>query len=144
MNAADTNVWIYFHDRRDPAKYAAARQLITGMKDLLLPWQVGCEFMAASRKLEPFGFTNDMAWQALAAMQTASDEVALPDAADWSAARDLQRSDMLSFWDALLLATCIRHGVTTLYSEDFGSPRTIRGINVVNPFAAPPPPPPQP
>jgi len=27
--------------------------------------------------------------------------------------------------------------VTTLYSEDFGSPRTIRGISVVNPFATP-------
>lgn len=62
--------------------------------------------------------------------------VAMPDVSDWPAARELQSRDMLSFWDALLLATCMRHGVKTLYTEDFGSPRTLRGISIVNPFAS--------
>jgi predicted nucleic acid-binding protein len=137
MNAADTNVWVYFHDKRDPRKQAAAQTLVASLTRLILPWQVGCEFLAASRKLEPFGFTNDLAWQALEAMQRTAARVALPDPVDWVVARDMQRSDMLSFWDALLLATCVRHGVTTLYTEDFGSPRTIRGVKIVNPFATP-------
>ena len=135
MNAADTNVWVYSYDTRDPQKRDAARRLLVTLDDLVLPWQVGCEFMAASRKLVTIGFTNEMAWRALERMQQLADNVALPDPADWSTARDLQTTDMFSFWDALLLATCIRHGVTTLYSEDFGSPRAIRGINVINPFA---------
>ena len=134
MNAVDTNVWIYFHDKSDPAKHAEARKLVTGVTSVVLPWQVGCEFIAASRKLERFGFTNEMAWQALEAMQKAAAVIALPEPTDWSLARNLQQSDMLSFWDALLLATCIRHGVTTLYTEDMGSPRTIRGVQLRHPF----------
>jgi predicted nucleic acid-binding protein len=137
MNAVDTNVWIYSYDSRDPHKRALARRLVVTLDDMLLPWQVGCEFMAATRKLAAIHFTNEMAWRALDRMRQLADQIALPDAADWSTARDLQQNDMLSFWDALLLATCLRHGVTTLYTEDFGSPRTIRGINVLNPFAAP-------
>ena len=137
MNVADTNVWIYYHDARDPAKQAAASTVLDTVRPLVLPWQVGCEFMAASRKLLPFGFTEEMAWQALAAMQDVAALIALPNPVDWETARELQTGEMLSFWDALLLATCLRNGVTTLYSEDFGSPRTIRVISVVNPFATP-------
>jgi predicted nucleic acid-binding protein len=105
------------------------------VRPVLLPWQVGCEFIAASRKLEPFGFTNDMAWDALHDMQDSAAEIAIPNPLDWLAASHLQRTEMLSFWDALLIATCLRHGVTALYTEDFGSPRNIRGINIINPFA---------
>jgi hypothetical protein len=51
MNAVDTNVWLYSHDTRDPRKQALAQQLIASTRPLALPWQVGCEFIAASRKL---------------------------------------------------------------------------------------------
>jgi predicted nucleic acid-binding protein len=136
MNVVDTNVWIYIHDHRDPLKNQQAIALIARVRpNLLLPWQVGCEFLAASRKLQPLGFTNDQAWRALEQMRIAAQKVVMPEPRDWSAARDLQQQDMLSFWDALLMATCIRAGVTTVYTEDFGSPRIIRGVNVVNPFA---------
>jgi predicted nucleic acid-binding protein len=137
MNAVDTNVWIYSYDARDPAKQQQAGAIVTalaGAHTLILPWQVGCEFLAASRKLLPQGFTNDLAWQALANMRRMSEALALPDALDWDAARQFMAQDMLSFWDALLLATCIRHGVATLYTEDMGSPRTIRGVQLRHPF----------
>lgn len=57
MNAIDTNVWLYGQDTRDPQKQAIAQQLIATTRPLALPWQVGCEFIAASRKLAAVGFT---------------------------------------------------------------------------------------
>ncbi|MBY0513446.1 MAG: hypothetical protein K2P78_05990 [Gemmataceae bacterium] len=41
---------------------------------------------------------------------------------------------MLSFWDALLVAACLRGGVTVLYTEDMGAPRVIGALSLVNPF----------
>lgn len=139
MNALDTNIWIYLHDTRDPWKHQKAQEVYALVDALVLPWQVGCEFIAASKKLAPLGFSQDRAWQELSDMRASADLIALPDPVDWDLARDLQRREMLSFWDALLLATCMRCGVNTLHTEDIGSPRIIRGLELRNPFLAPSP-----
>lgn len=55
MNAVDTNILLYLHDPRDPIKQEKAERLITSLTDAVLLWQVACEFVAASRKLAPFG-----------------------------------------------------------------------------------------
>jgi predicted nucleic acid-binding protein len=55
MNAVDTNLLIYVHDPRDPPKQATADALVKSLIDGVLLWQVACEFIAASRKLEPYG-----------------------------------------------------------------------------------------
>ena len=78
MNAIDTNVWIYCHDVRNPEKQQVAQRLIETLEPIGLLWQVGCEFIAAARKLEPFGFTQEQAWQSLADMQAMADAVLLP------------------------------------------------------------------
>ena len=65
MNAVDTNVLIYVRDPRDRAKQKRAVELTTGLSDGALLWQVACEFIAASRKLAPFGFTQAQAWHEL-------------------------------------------------------------------------------
>ena len=61
MNVIDTNIWIYLHDSRNPAKQLKARHVIATAHPLALPWQVGCEFIAASRKLQALGFSEDQA-----------------------------------------------------------------------------------
>jgi predicted nucleic acid-binding protein len=66
MNAVDTNVLIHVRDPRDPVKQQKAVQLTTGLSDSALLWQVACEFVAASRKLTPFGFTQAQAWREVA------------------------------------------------------------------------------
>lgn len=134
MNAIDTNVWLYSHDNRDPNKQALAQHLISTTRPLALPWQVGCEFIAASRKLAAAGFTESHAWAALAAMQLLADIVLLPVPNLWQVAQSLQAQYTLSIWDALLLAACLQGGVNVLYTEDIGAPRTIAGISLVNPF----------
>ena len=137
MNAIDTKVWIYRDDTRDPVKQAKAAQLIGTIRPLVLPWQVGCEFVAAARKLQPLGFSEDDAWDALEDMQVMADVVLLPVLDLWSETRSLQARYSLSFWDALLVATCLRGGFAVLYTEDLGAPRTIDALSLVNPFTGP-------
>lgn len=134
MNAFDTNVWLYSHDTRDPHKQTLAQQLIATVRPLALPGQVGCEFIAASRKLAPAGFTAAQAWSSLAAMRILADVILLPVPDLWPETQALQGRYSLSFWDALLIATCPRDGVKVLYTEDIGAPRTIDTLSLVNPF----------
>ena len=138
MNAIDTNIWLYSHDVRDPTKELVAQNLIACTLSLALPWQVGCEFIAGSRKLAPQGFDEVKAWLALAAMQAMASIILLPIPQLWVDTRDLQQRFSLSFWDALLIATCIRGGVQTLYTEDIGSPRSIDNRTLANPFLSRP------
>jgi predicted nucleic acid-binding protein len=137
MNAHDTNIWIYSHDTRDPAKQQIAQQVLATTKPFALLWQVGCEFLAASRKLQPLGFTEDQAWQALTDMQATAAAIVLPAIQVWPEARSLQTRYSLSFWDALLVAACIRGGVQVLYTENIGSPCTMDTLSLVNPFVVP-------
>lgn len=134
MNVLDTNIWLYSHDTRDPHKQALAQQLIATVRPLALPWQVGCEFVAASRKLAPTGFTETQAWSALVTMRALADAVLLPVPDLWPETQALQGRYSLSFWDALLVAACLRDGVKVLYTEDLGAPRTIDRLSLVNPF----------
>lgn len=69
MNAVDTNVLIYVRDPRDPVKQQRAVQLTTRLSDGVLLWQVACEFVAASRKLASFGFTQAQAWHEVARLR---------------------------------------------------------------------------
>lgn len=140
MNVIDTNLWLYSHDMRDQFKQGIAQQLIATTRPLALPWQVGCEFVAASRKLATVGFTESQAWAALVAMQAIADVILLPVPDLWPETQALQGRHSLSFWDALLASTCLRGSVTVLYTEDMGAPRTINGLSLVNPFLGPPKP----
>jgi len=65
MIALDTNVLIYCCDRRDPRRQQLALDLVAGITNGILPWQVACEFIAPSRKLAEQGFTATQAWQRL-------------------------------------------------------------------------------
>jgi len=49
-------------------------------------------------------------------------------------ALDLAKRYSLSYWDSLILGACKDAGVTTLYTEDIGSPAVIDGIQLVNPL----------
>ena len=73
-------------------------------------------------------------------MQVFADVILLPVPDLWLETQGLQSSYSLSFWDALLVAACLRGGVKVLYTEDMGSPRNIGGLSLVNPFLVPPTP----
>jgi predicted nucleic acid-binding protein len=62
MIAIDTNVLIYACDQAGPRRQKIALDLIANAHDGVLLWQVACEFLAASRKLDKQGFTPAHAW----------------------------------------------------------------------------------
>jgi predicted nucleic acid-binding protein len=65
MTAFDTNTLIYSCDLRDSCRQERAFELLSGASDGVILWQVAVEFIAASRKLAPQGFTPDQAWARL-------------------------------------------------------------------------------
>lgn len=57
---------LYTCDKSEPERQQKALALIDRVTDGVLPWQVACEFIAASRKLQGQGFTPAAAWDRLA------------------------------------------------------------------------------
>jgi predicted nucleic acid-binding protein len=136
MNAVDTNVLVYVHDPRDPKKQETAISLLDSLEDIVLLWQVSCEYLAASRKLAPFGYDLTMAFEDVRDMRS-SWKTILPSWALQDLARDLTSGYSLSFWDAMIVAACLDSGVTRLYSEDLNSNSRIEGLSIINPFKQP-------
>lgn len=133
MNAVDTNVLIYVQDPRDAGKQQTAASLVGSLSDGILLWQVACEYIAASRKLEPLGYSRQQAWADLNDLQT----VWTPTLPSWQVlnrAEGLLGRFHLSFWDAMVIAASIEAGAVRLYSEDFDAYGQIDGLELVNPF----------
>ena len=135
MNAVDTNILIYVNDPRDPTKQAIASSLIASMTEGVLLWQVACEYLAASRKLEPLGYNRVQAWQYVRDLQQVW-HTALPTWSVLNRAEDLMNRFSLSYWDAMIVASCLEVNVQTLYTQDFGY-SNIDGLSIVNPFKLP-------
>ena len=69
MKAVDTNILIYLNDPRDLVKQAIAISLVSALTDGVLIWQVACEYLAASRKLEALGYDRAQAYQYIRDLQ---------------------------------------------------------------------------
>lgn len=134
MTVLDTNVLIYACDKSEPERQQKALELIDRVTDGVLPWQVACEFIAASRKLQEQGFTPADAWDRLSDFQQLF-RLVVPSPAVLPLAQDLHLRHNVSFWDALIVAACLGEGVTMLYSEDIPSRVEFGSLRVVNPFA---------
>jgi predicted nucleic acid-binding protein len=130
----DTNILIYAADHRDPEKQSAAIGLLRVSLDAVLLWQVACEFISASRKLQAHGFTLARAWRQLEHYLRVY-PLELPEPAVLDNAKALHINHGWSFWDAMIVAACNQAGVARLYSEDLpGGPAPGR-LEIVNPFA---------
>jgi predicted nucleic acid-binding protein len=133
MIAFDTNVLIYSCDARDPERQRNATNLVATAQDGVLLWQVACEFIAASRKLAPRGFTPEQAWERLAEFLEVFPLVT-PGPGVFDRAREIHLEGS-SFWDAMIVAACLECGVTILYSEDLPGRAAPPGLQIINPFA---------
>ena len=133
MNAVDTNILFYAHDQRYPKKQRVASELISTIPDGALVWQVACEYLWASRKLEPFGYSFADATEDIRSLRLVWSTV-LPEWTTLDRMERLKQEYSLSFWDRLLIATCLEAGVRRLYSEDFSGYIRIESLDIVNPF----------
>jgi predicted nucleic acid-binding protein len=133
MFSLDTNVLVYVADPSDAKKHQLALKLMARAcaESWPLCLQVYGEFFSAA--VRRGHATRDNAsdvileWQALMP----------PIASSLAAHRDamlLATKHQLQFWDALIIATCAEHGVTTLYTEDVPGKAKPLGVRCVNPF----------
>lgn len=134
MNAVDTNILFYACDPRDPRKQAAASNIITSLVDGVLLWQVACEYINISHKLEQFGHGRAHAMADVASLRQVWHTV-LPTWNLLDRAEQFLTAYNLQFWDALIIAACLENGVKKLYSEDFDTSVRATGLEVINPFA---------
>lgn len=134
MNAVDTNILIYVNDPRDRVKQEIAVSLIFDLVEGILLWQVACEYLAASRKLEPLGYDRVQAYQYIRDLQQVW-YTALPTWTILDRAENLMNRFSLSHWDAMIVAACLEAKVQRLYTEDFGY-SNIDTLEIINPFKA--------
>lgn len=134
MNAVDTNILLYVHDRRDATKQQRAVDLIGTLTDeTVLLWQVACEYVNAGRKLQPFGLSPVAALQTVRDLQAVWPLTILTGEGLEKAVRLLD-THSLSFWDAMIIAACAEAGVTQSFSEDSTMYPQIEGVTLLNPF----------
>lgn len=133
----DTNVLVYAHDARDPAKQALAQTLIQDLAErheLIVSAQILNEFYAAlTRPNRPPMLSHSQARPIVRAIADAS--LVLPLSGETILlALDGVGSYGFAFWDALIWATARLNGVETIYTEDTPSASLIEGVRYVNPF----------
>ena len=133
MTAFDTNVLIYSCDKQDPVRRQRAIELLAATPDGVILWQVACEFVAASRKLASSGFTERDAWSRLAEF-LALFPLMLPTPSVLTRAQELHEAHRWSFWDAVIVAGCLEHGVTKFYTEDLPGTVGLPNLVIVNQF----------
>ena len=134
MITADTNIFVYTVDPRDPAKQATARTVVARMRTARtqVALQVVGEFQnVVRRKLK-----LQRGDAAISAMDILTGFQVFP--ATRSAARTAlmeMAAGRLSYWDALMLASAAEAGCTAMLSEDMQDGATIFGLKIINPFA---------
>lgn len=134
MNAIDTNILIYVNDPRDPIKQAVATSLVSDLTNGVLLWQVACEYLAASRKLESLGYDRAQAYQYIRDLQQVW-YTALPTWSVIDRAENLMSRFSLSHWDSMIIAACLEANIQTMYTEDLGY-SCIDELEIINPFKA--------
>jgi predicted nucleic acid-binding protein len=130
--AVDANILVYAIDLSNEEKFFDANAAIaaTSVAQGVLPMQALGEFANVCRRrriatelIKVFvdGFR--------ARARVVSVEPSDLDDALWAV-----EHHKLSFWDAMLWATCRRAGCTVLFTEDFQDGRTLKGVRFVDPF----------
>ena len=138
MNAADTNVWLYAVDHREPIKRQRAYDLLEELAragETVLPWQVASEFVNGLRRWESKQVLTPEKVNDFVGWMIEMFPIVTPQHMTVLTALDLSRRDCLSHCDSMLLAACIEAGVTMLYTEDLSNGMRYDSVLVVNPFA---------
>jgi predicted nucleic acid-binding protein len=141
MNAIDTNVLVYSVDNNEPLKQLKAQRLLeqlhSATEPVVLLWQVLGELVQQLHRWRHQGkLTHAEFSQHVGAFRHLF-PLMLPTAEVFDSALSLAERFSLSHWDSMLLGACQAAGARRLYTEDMGAPRTIDGIELVNPFISP-------
>jgi predicted nucleic acid-binding protein len=138
MRAVDTNVLLHSVDRHEAVKQLKAQQLLQQLQAAAEPtvllWQVLGELGQQLRRCRNQGRLS--AAEFTLHLQTFRHlfPLVMPDTTVFDSALELSERYSLAHWDSMLLGACRAAGVNVLYTEDVGAPRTIDGIELINPL----------
>ena len=139
MNAVDTNILLYSIDQNEPAKQLKAQHLLqqlhTSSTGTVLLWQVLGELGQQLRCWRDQGKLTQAEFGQHIQTFRYLFPLVLPTAAVFDNALGLAERFSLAHWDSMLLGACQAAGVSVLCTEDMGAPRTIDGIQLINPVA---------
>ncbi len=132
--AFDANILFYTMDHRDGMKRARCRLIIghaLHAKSGSLALQTVGEFASAIVRKGVLS-KSDATLAAQDWLQAFETVAATKGAVDL--ALNWWNSDRLSYWDALLVATLSKGGITALVTEDMDARAVIGGVEIINPF----------
>ena len=134
--AFDANIFFYAIDERDPAKHRRCRDLLQNA----IAVEIGVAPLQALGEFAYAAVRKDLLDRSEAALMARDWAIvfeviaASPDASEL--ALTWWRDERLSYWDALLVATVAKAGVTALLSEDMNDIKT-RSAMILPPGSAP-------
>jgi predicted nucleic acid-binding protein len=131
----DTNVLVYSVDGRFPAKQARARELLSELhvrSTLVLSTQVLQEFFVAATNPHKVAMPDELAETMVRGLLRHEVVPIVPDLVLAGIRR--RGTDLVSFWDALIVEAAVAGGCEVLYSEDLQHLRWFGALRVVNPF----------
>jgi predicted nucleic acid-binding protein len=136
----DTNVLVYRHDPRDPAKQRVARALLReGLEQevLRIPHQAIVEFVQAVTR--PVGRSGVGLLTRAEALREAEEllvqfEILYPTESLLRTAIRAVATYQLSWFDAHLWAYAEHYGLDQILSEDFSDGQLIGSVRIRNPF----------
>ena len=133
MKFIDTNVFVYFVDRRDMSKQTIARSLIAsafGNPQYSITWQVLNEF--ANVALAKLSMTEDEVCDYISRFRNIRMQMPKPEWTD--RALMIRKQYGIQFYDALMVAAAEAGGCDEILTEDLNDGQTYCGIKAVNPF----------
>jgi len=135
----DTNILVYAYDASAGEKHERARELVSGL------WRRRAGRLSI-QVLQEFYVTATLKLARPLGSEEASSIIA--DLSQWTIHRPtvgtilsairIQTRNRISFWDALIVASASDLGCSTIWSEDLNPGQSYEGVQVANPFGAPP------
>jgi predicted nucleic acid-binding protein len=126
----DTNLIAYQFDDRDLVKRDAARRIIPALPSR--PWISTQVLIELHNVLVRYlGYTREEAQDVI---ESNSYHVQPADASLVYDAVATATRHQLRIYDAMILEAAVRAGCEELWTEDFPSGATLRGVRIVNPF----------
>lgn len=128
----DTNIIIYAHDKKEPQKRKVAFELLeslwnSGIKPVISVQVLQELFVNLNKKLKPIEVDEIIEiykyWEVV--------ENTLP---IFEKAVYIIRKYKFSFWDSLILSSCIYSKSKIIYTEDLNHGEIIEGVEIRNPF----------
>jgi len=131
----NTNIFLYAYDSTTPEKGSKARQLISALwnsRQGVVSMQVLQELYVNMTKKLPHPISPELAAQIISDL--GQWHLHRPGLIDLQRTIELEKSNSISFWDAMIVNSAQETGCSVLWTEDLNSGQYIGDLVIRNPF----------